>query len=157
MELLFVALKALFSKHGRIWSLSTTVSLSALCREFQHSSVTVLQECMRVEELKCNPFAARIVALFSEDGSGELSFQKFINLFSVFSANASAETKTVWAFGLWDFDGALMAAWNHPSVQDDHAIRHLVHLLVSSSSELQLPAMQQAAARPMLAVTCRHT
>eukprot|EP00891_Asterochloris_glomerata_P007475 jgi/Astpho2/7475/gw1.00114.210.1_t len=60
---------------------------------------------MRVEELKCNPFAARIVALFSEDGSGELSFQKFINLFSVFSANASAETKTVWAFGLWDFDG----------------------------------------------------
>ena len=117
MELLFVALKALFSKHGRIWSLSTTVSLSALCREFQ----------------------------------------KFINLFSVFSANASAETKTVWAFGLWDFDGALMAAWNHPSVQDDHAIRHLVHLLVSSSSELQLPAMQQAAARPMLAVTCRHT
>ena len=72
-----------------------------------------------MEELKCNPFAARIVALFSEDGSGELSFQKFINLFSVFSPNASAETKTVWAFGLWDFDGAFKAAWHHPSDQDD--------------------------------------
>ena len=84
-----------------------------------HSGVPVLQECMRVEELKCNPFAARIVALFSEDGRGELSFQKFINLFSVFSPNASAETKTVWAFGLWDFDGAFGLAWNHHLDRDE--------------------------------------
>ena len=56
-------------------------------------------------ELRCNPFAARIVELFSEDGSGELDFQKVVNLFSVFSPRATAETKVVWAFAIWDFDG----------------------------------------------------
>ena len=65
----------------------------------------VLQEMLNVDEFKCNPFASRIVELFSEDGSGVISFQKFINIFSVFSPRATAETKTVWAFAVWDFDG----------------------------------------------------
>ena len=64
------------------------------------------QEMLMVDEFKCNPFAARIVELFSEDGSGVISFQKFINIFSVFSPRATNETKTVWAFAIWDFDGA---------------------------------------------------
>ena len=64
------------------------------------------QEMLNVDEFKCNPFAARIVELFSEDGSGIISFQKFINIFSVFSPRATNETKTVWAFAIWDFDGA---------------------------------------------------
>jgi len=67
----------------------------------------MLQEMLNVDEFKCNPFASRIVELFSEDGSGIISFQKFINIFSVFSPRATAETKTVWAFAVWDFDGAL--------------------------------------------------
>ncbi|KAK9817985.1 hypothetical protein WJX72_005365 [[Myrmecia] bisecta] len=64
-----------------------------------------IQEMLAIDELKCNPFAPRIVALFSEDGSGSLNFQKFINMMSVFSSRASPETKLVWAFALWDFDG----------------------------------------------------
>lgn len=63
------------------------------------------QETARVDELRCNPFSARIVYLFSEDGSGELTFQKFINMMSVFSGRTSRQTKAVWAFALWDFDG----------------------------------------------------
>ena len=63
------------------------------------------QEMLKVDELQCNPFAARIVELFSEDGSGEINFQKFINIFSVFSPRATVETKMVWAFSIWDFDG----------------------------------------------------
>ena len=43
--------------------------------------------------------------LFSEDGSGQLTFQKFINMMSVFSGRTSRQTKAVWAFALWDFDG----------------------------------------------------
>ena len=58
-----------------------------------------------MDELRCNPFAARIVELFSEDGSGEIDFQKFINIFSVFSSRATVDTKMVWAFAIWDFDG----------------------------------------------------
>ncbi|BDA46311.1 probable calcium and integrin-binding family member 2 [Coccomyxa sp. Obi] len=63
------------------------------------------EEMLKVDELQCNPFAARIVELFSEDGSGEINFQKFINIFSVFSPRATVETKMVWAFAIWDFDG----------------------------------------------------
>ncbi|CAL5227747.1 g10764 [Coccomyxa viridis] len=70
-----------------------------------HSGRLSLQEMLNVDEFKCNPFASRIVELFSEDGSGVISFQKFINIFSVFSPRATAETKTVWAFAVWDFDG----------------------------------------------------
>ena len=66
------------------------------------------QEMLNVDEFKCNPFASRIVELFSEDGSGVISFQKFINIFSVFSPRATAETKTVWAFAIWDFDGMML-------------------------------------------------
>ncbi|EIE24021.1 hypothetical protein COCSUDRAFT_47104 [Coccomyxa subellipsoidea C-169] len=62
-------------------------------------------EMLKVDELKCNPFAARIVELFSENGSGEINFQKFVNIFSVFSPRATQETKMVWAFAIWDFDG----------------------------------------------------
>ena len=69
--------------------------------------MTVLQETARVDELRCNPFSARIVYLFSEDGSGQLTFQKFINMMSVFSGRTSRQTKAVWAFALWDFDGEL--------------------------------------------------
>ena len=66
-----------------------------------------------MDEFKCNPFAARIVELFSEDGSGIISFQKFINIFSVFSPRATNETKTVWAFAIWDFDGVPPAQLLH--------------------------------------------
>ena len=64
-----------------------------------------MQETSRVDELRCNPFSARIVYLFSEDGSGELNFQRFMNMMSVFSGRTSRQTKAVWAFALWDFDG----------------------------------------------------
>ena len=65
----------------------------------------LVQETVKIDELRCNPFSARIVYLFSEDGSGELTFQRFINMFSVFSGRTSRQTKAVWAFALWDFDG----------------------------------------------------
>ena len=69
-----------------------------------------MQETARVDELRCNPFSARIVYLFSEDGSGELTFQKFINMMSVFSGRTSRQTKAVWAFALWDFDGETLSS-----------------------------------------------
>ncbi len=63
-----------------------------------------------MDELKCNPFGSRIVELFSEDGSGTINFQNFINIFSVFSPRATVDTKMVWAFAIWDFDGAHVPA-----------------------------------------------
>lgn len=68
-----------------------------------------------MDELRCNPFSARIVYLFSENGSGQLTFQKFINMMSVFSGRTSKQTKAVWAFALWDFDGKAFTEYTERS------------------------------------------
>ncbi|KAH7292527.1 hypothetical protein KP509_29G072700 [Ceratopteris richardii] len=59
----------------------------------------------RISEVKANPFAHRIFELFSEDGSGNLSFDKFLNMMDAFSDDTPSEVKLVWAFAMWDFDG----------------------------------------------------
>ncbi len=96
-------------KHTRLVSLEICKQQchrpSTSDKAHRHIMCVFVQETARVDELRCNPFSARIVYLFSEDGSGELTFQKFINMMSVFSGRTSRQTKAVWAFALWDFDG----------------------------------------------------
>lgn len=58
-----------------------------------------------IEEMKANPFAHRICELFSEDGSGRLTFDKFLNMMDAFSDDTPSEVKLVWAFAMWDYDG----------------------------------------------------
>ena len=58
-----------------------------------------------MDELRANPFAPRICELFSEDGSGSLTFANFLDMKGAFSRKARPEVRTIWAFALWDFDG----------------------------------------------------
>ncbi|BBM98441.1 hypothetical protein Mp_1g13580 [Marchantia polymorpha subsp. ruderalis] len=62
-------------------------------------------ELIQVEQMRANPFASRICELFSEDGSGVLTFENFLNMMAVFSFHTRPEVKMVWAFAMWDFDG----------------------------------------------------
>ncbi|CAM6088229.1 unnamed protein product [Calypogeia fissa] len=55
-------------------------------------------ELLQVEQMRANPFASRICELFSEDGSGILSFENFLNMMSMFSIHTRPEVKMVWAF-----------------------------------------------------------
>lgn len=48
-----------------------------------------------------NPFCERICQVFSEDGTGALSFEDFLDLFSVLSEVAPRELKTVYAFKIY--------------------------------------------------------
>lgn len=41
----------------------------------------------------------------AEDGSGDLTFEKFLNMMAVFSHRTDPEIKMIWAFAIWDFDG----------------------------------------------------
>ncbi|XP_064608428.1 calcium and integrin-binding family member 3-like [Liolophura sinensis] len=59
----------------------------------------------KMPELKENPFRQRICEVFSEDGSGKMSFDDFLDMFSVFSKAAPRDIKTVYAFRIYDFDG----------------------------------------------------
>uniref|UniRef100_A0A3Q3GMC0 Calcium and integrin-binding family member 2 n=2 Tax=Kryptolebias marmoratus TaxID=37003 RepID=A0A3Q3GMC0_KRYMA len=55
-------------------------------------------------ELKENPFRNRIVESFSEDGMGNLSFNEFVDMFSVLSETAPRELKAIYAFKIYDFN-----------------------------------------------------
>lgn len=55
-------------------------------------SISVFQE---------NPFRNRIVESFSEDGQGNLSFNDFVDMFSVLSEMAPRELKAIYAFKIY--------------------------------------------------------
>lgn len=48
-----------------------------------------------------NPFRNRIVESFSEDGMGNLSFNEFVDMFSVLSEMAPRELKAIYAFKIY--------------------------------------------------------
>ncbi|GIY29945.1 calcium and integrin-binding family member 3 [Caerostris extrusa] len=59
----------------------------------------------KMPELKENPFRQRICKVFSNDGSGNLTFDDFLDMFSVFSEQAPRNVKQVYAFKIYDYDG----------------------------------------------------
>ncbi|XP_018620676.1 calcium and integrin-binding family member 2-like [Scleropages formosus] len=59
---------------------------------------------INMPELKENPFRNRIVESFSEDGLGNISFNDFVDMFSVLSETAPRELKAIYAFKIYDFN-----------------------------------------------------
>merc|ERR1711977_600457 len=57
-----------------------------------------------IPELANNPFTPRLVDIFSERGDETLTFDEFVDLFSVFSSRAPKEEKIKVAFRMYDFD-----------------------------------------------------
>nr|CAD7446673.1 unnamed protein product [Timema bartmani] len=51
-----------------------------------------------------NPFRHRICEVFSRDGKGNLSFEDFLDMLSVFSEQAPRDIKVFYAFKIYDFD-----------------------------------------------------
>ena len=51
-----------------------------------------------------NPVRNRIVESFSEDGLGNLSFNDFVDMFSVLSEMAPRELKAIYAFKIYGND-----------------------------------------------------
>lgn len=62
------------------------------------------EEVQTVEQLANNPFTPRLVDIFSERGDECLTFDEFLDLFSVFSSRAPKEEKIKVAFRMYDFD-----------------------------------------------------
>jgi len=62
------------------------------------------EEVEKMPELRENPFRRRICEVFSEDGIGNLTFDDFLDLFSVFSEMAPLDLKLKYAFKVYDFD-----------------------------------------------------
>lgn len=60
---------------------------------------------MQLPELKVNPFKDRICHVFSSEDDGNMSFEDFLDMMSVFSDNAPKNVKVEYAFRIYDFDG----------------------------------------------------
>ncbi|XP_071549284.1 calcium and integrin-binding family member 2 isoform X2 [Panulirus ornatus] len=78
-------------------------------------------------ELKENPFRRRVCEVFSGDGSAALTFDHFIEMFSVFSEHAPRDIKAIYAFRVYDFDGD--GYLGEADLQQ--AVRHLTHDLLT--------------------------
>ncbi|KAI5708000.1 hypothetical protein M8J77_014368 [Diaphorina citri] len=63
-----------------------------------------VHKLITIAELRENPFGQRICQVFSEDGQGNLNFEEFLELLSVFSEQASRDIKVFYAFKIYDFD-----------------------------------------------------
>lgn len=62
----------------------------------------------QLDELRENPFKRRICEAFSRDGAGNLSFEDFLDLLSVFSEQAPRDIKVYYAFKIY---GEFVARW----------------------------------------------
>ncbi|GAB0096014.1 calcium and integrin-binding family member 2 [Sergentomyia squamirostris] len=73
--------------------------------EGQASTVKIPREYIeRLPELRENPFRKNICEAFSRDGQGNLTFEDFLDLLSVFSEQAPRDIKIFYAFKIYDFD-----------------------------------------------------
>uniref|UniRef100_A0A8R1I0K0 EF-hand domain-containing protein n=1 Tax=Caenorhabditis japonica TaxID=281687 RepID=A0A8R1I0K0_CAEJA len=68
-----------------------------------HSNNAISQQ--QQQNFQENPFKRRICEVFSEDGRGNLSFDDFLDMFSVFSEMAPLQLKLKYAFRIYDYDG----------------------------------------------------
>uniref|UniRef100_A0A0K0DHB9 EF-hand domain-containing protein n=1 Tax=Angiostrongylus cantonensis TaxID=6313 RepID=A0A0K0DHB9_ANGCA len=59
------------------------------------------EEIEKMPELRENPFRRRICEVFSEDGRGNLTFDDFLDMFSVFSEMAPLQLKLKYAFRIY--------------------------------------------------------
>ncbi|XP_073957405.1 calcium and integrin-binding family member 2-like isoform X1 [Choristoneura fumiferana] len=69
-----------------------------------HSIVVPVEEIEKLPELKENPFKRRICEVFSHDGTGNLTFEDFLDMMSVFSEAAPRDIKAWYAFRIYDLD-----------------------------------------------------
>lgn len=60
-----------------------------------------LENIEKLSELRVNPFRKRICEAFSRDGNGNLSFEDFLDLLSVFSEQAPRDIKIFYAFKIY--------------------------------------------------------
>ncbi|GFQ97307.1 calcium and integrin-binding family member 3 [Trichonephila clavata] len=74
---------------------------SVMTGDEAHTVTVPLEKVEKMPELKENPFRQRICKVFSNDGSGNLTFDDFLDMFSVFSEQAPRNVKQVYAFKIY--------------------------------------------------------
>lgn len=61
-------------------------------------------EFLSLPQVSSNPLATRMIAIFDEDGGGDVDFQEFVTGLSAFSSKGNKEEKLRFAFKVYDID-----------------------------------------------------
>ncbi|KAK1798229.1 hypothetical protein P4O66_006634, partial [Electrophorus voltai] len=93
--------------HGRFRELAPNL----VPLDYTNNPDITLPSCLitTMPELKENPFRQRIVETFSEDGSGDLSFSDFVDMFSILSEMAPLDLKITYAFKIYGQESSCCA------------------------------------------------
>eukprot|EP00042_Codosiga_hollandica_P024746 m.105948 g.105948 ORF g.105948 m.105948 type:complete len:188 (-) comp51666_c0_seq2:50-613(-) len=77
-----------------------------LAKKFDKTAdqILTMDQVLSLPVLRFNPFASRICMMFSDDGSGNLAFEHFLDMLSVFSKYADDDVKMSYIFRLFDLD-----------------------------------------------------
>ncbi|PSS02449.1 calcineurin subunit B [Coniella lustricola] len=62
------------------------------------------EEFLSLPQISSNPLATRMIAIFDEDGGGNVDFQEFVSGLSAFSSKGNKEQKLEFAFKVYDID-----------------------------------------------------
>jgi Ca2+-binding EF-hand superfamily protein len=74
-------------------------------RHVQDNSGTIERdEFLALPQISSNPLATRMIAIFDEDGGGDVDFQEFVSGLSAFSSKGNKEEKLRFAFRVYDID-----------------------------------------------------
>ena len=68
------------------------------------SGTLSVKEFMAIPELQQNPLVERVLAIFDDNGDGEIDFEEFIKGISLFSVQGDREKKLRFAFQIYDVD-----------------------------------------------------
>ncbi|KAK9365500.1 hypothetical protein V1509DRAFT_632830 [Lipomyces kononenkoae] len=61
-------------------------------------------EFLAIPAIATNPLASRLIAIFDEDGGGDVDFQEFLTGLSAFSSKGGSDEKLRFAFDVYDMD-----------------------------------------------------
>ena len=62
------------------------------------------EEFLSLPQVSSNPLSTRMIAIFDEDGGGDVDFQEFVSGLSAFSSRGNKEEKLRFAFKVYDID-----------------------------------------------------
>lgn len=93
------------------------------------------EKIMSIQELKVNPFKDRICKVFSSSEDGDITFEDFLDMMSVFSENAPKNVKVHYAFRIYDF--------NEDDMIDEEDLRNVITRLTGSEKQLSEENMQK--------------
>lgn len=99
-------LRKRFMKLDKVCNCASVLYLtSSVADSPQDNSGTIERdEFLALPQISSNPLATRMIAIFDEDGGGDVDFQEFVSGLSAFSSKGNKEEKLRFAFRVYDID-----------------------------------------------------